>query len=315
MTRRQTTIAAVCFGLLLLVPFVVEQDYYLTVLFRIFLFAGVGLAWNLVGGYAGQLSLGHVAYFGLGGYGLAIFHNKLDFPVWASVLAGVALAILAALAIGRVAFRLRGPYFALSTIAFAEVLRHCAKNLVNVTGGDVGIQVPHLFTTDYSRWFYWSSFALTALAFIVTVYIVRSRFGYALQAIREDEDTALTCGIDAARTKLTALIVSAALTAVGGALYASQYSFVVADQMFAIDISTTEIAIPVMLGGAGTLLGPIVGSALLVTANELFKNLFHEAHLLIYGILIVVVVLFLPEGIVGAIARALRARTKPARPS
>jgi branched-chain amino acid transport system permease protein len=311
MTRRQTLIAAAGFGLCLLVPFIVEQDYFLNVLFRIFLFASVGLAWNLVGGYAGQLSLGHVAYFGLGGYGLAIFHNKLGFPVWAALLAGVALAVIAALPIGRVAFRLRGPYFALSTIAFAEVLRLCAKNLHDVTGGDVGIQVPQLFTTDHSRWFYWSSVALTALAFTVTVFIVRSRFGYSLQAIREDEDTALTCGIDATRTKLTALVISAALTAVGGAFYASHYLFIVPDQILAIDISTTEIAIPVMLGGAGTLLGPIVGSALLVTANELFKNLFHEAHLLIYGILIVLVVLFLPEGIVGAIARHLRARSRP----
>jgi len=312
MTRRNTILAAACFALCLLVPFVVEQDYLLNVLFRVFLFAGVGLAWNLVGGYAGQLSLGHVAYFGLGGYGLALFHNKLDFPIWAALLAGVALAIAAAIPIGRVAFRLRGPYFALATIAFAEVLRHCAKNLPRLTGGDVGVQVPQLFTTDHSRWFYWSAVALTAFAFAVTVLVVRSRFGYALQAIREDEDTALACGIDATRTKLTALIISAALTAVGGALYASLYLFIVPDQMFAIDISTTEIAIPVMLGGTGTLLGPIVGSALLETAAELFKNLFHEAHLLIYGILIVLIVLFLPEGIVGAIAHRLRTRTSRA---
>ena len=161
--------------------------------------------------------------------------------------------------------------------------------------------------------FYWAAVILTALAFTITVFILRSRFGYSLQAIREDEDAALACGIDATRTKLTALMISAALTAVGGALYASLYLFVVPDQMLSIDISTAEIAIPVMLGGAGTLLGPLVGAALLVTANELFKNVFHEAHLLIYGVLIVLVVLFLPEGIVGAISRHLRARAARAR--
>jgi branched-chain amino acid transport system permease protein len=310
MTRRHAIIAVACFVLCLLVPFVVEQDYLLNVLFRVFLFSGVGLAWNLVGGYAGQLSLGHVAYFGLGGYGLALFHNKLGFPAWAALLGGVVLAVAAAIPIGRVAFRLRGPYFALSTIAFAEVLHHCAKNLPDLTGGDVGVQVPQLFTTDHSRWFYWSAVVLTALAFAITAFILRSRFGYALQAIREDEDTALACGIDAPRTKLTALIISAALTAVGGALYASLYLFIVPDQILAIDISTNSIAIPVMLGGAGTLLGPIVGVAVLEIANELFKNLFQEAHLLIYGMLIVLVVLFLPEGIVGAITRYVRTRTK-----
>lgn len=316
MTRRHAIIAAACFGLCFLAPLFIEQDYLLNVLFRVFLFAGVGLAWNLVGGYAGQLSLGHVAYFGLGGYGLALFHGKLDFPIWAALLAGIVLAVLAALVIGRVSFRLRGPYFALSTIAFAEVLRHCAKNLPDVTGGDVGVQVPQLFTTDHSRWFYWSAVALTAAAFAITAVIVRSRFGYSLQAIREDEDTALACGIDATRTKLIALLISAAITAIGGALYASLYLFIVPDQMLSIDISTTEIAIPVMLGGAGTLLGPIVGSVILQTASELFKNLFHEAHLLIYGILICLVVLFLPEGIVGAV-RHLRSRftsTTPPKP-
>jgi len=313
MNRQRTSIAIACFVLCLLVPFVIEQDYLLSVLFRVFLFAGVGLAWNLVGGYAGQLSLGHAAYFGLGGYGLALFHGKLGFPEWAALLGGVALAVIAALPIGRVAFRLRGPYFALSTIAFAEVLRHCAKNLHDFTGGDVGVQVPQLFISDHSRSFYWAAVLLTALAFTTTVLILRSRFGYSLQAIREDEDTALACGIDATRTKLTALMISAALTAVGGALYASLYLFVVPDQMLSIDISTAEIAIPVMLGGAGTLLGPLVGAALLVTANELFKNVFHEAHLLIYGVLIAVVVLFLPEGIVGAISRHLRARAARTR--
>jgi branched-chain amino acid transport system permease protein len=305
MTRRHATIAGAVFVLCLLVPLVVQQDYHLNVLFRVFLFAALGLAWNLVGGYAGQLSLGHAAYFGLGAYGLALFHGKLDVPMWLALGLGVVLAMGAALLIGRVAFRLRGPYFALSTIAFSEVLRHVSKNLHDVTGGDVGAQVPLLFNTNPSRWFYWSAVVLTAVAFATTAFIARSRFGYQLLAIREDEDTALACGIDATRTKLQALLVSAALTAVGGALYASLFLFIVPDQVFGIDISD-KIAIAAMLGGAGTLLGPIVGAVLLEISQELFKTVFHEAHLLIYGVLIVVVVLFLPEGIVGTIAERLQ---------
>jgi branched-chain amino acid transport system permease protein len=308
MTRRRAIIAAAGFVLCLLVPLVVTQDYQLNVLFRVFLFAALGLAWNLVGGYAGQLSLGHAAFFGIGAYGLALFHDKLGLPVLVALVLGVVVAVAAALVIGRVAFRLRGPYFALATIAFAEVLRLSAKNLPTVTGGDVGVQAPALFATDPSRWFYWSSVALTGLAFAVTVLIARSRFGYSLQAIREDEDTALACGIDAARTKLLALLISAALTALGGALYSSLFLFIVPDQVLAIDISN-EIAIVAMLGGAGTLIGPVVGAVLLETASELFKNVFHEAHLLIYGVLIVLVVLFLPEGIVGAVTKWWRPRS------
>ena len=310
MTRRRAVIAAAAFGLCLLVPLVLQQDYQLNVLFRVFLFAALGLAWNLVGGYAGQLSLGHAAYFGIGAYGLALFHEKLGAPLLVALVLGVAVAVAAAFVIGRVAFRLRGPYFALATIAFAEVLRLSAKNLHNLTGGDVGAQAPALFVSSPSRWFYESAVVLTALAFTITALIARSRFGYRLQAIREDEDTALACGIDAARTKLFALLISAALTAVGGALYASLFLYIVPDQVLALDISN-EIAIVAMLGGAGTLTGPMIGAVLLETASELFKNVFHEAHLLIYGVLIVLVVLFLPEGIVGAVAAWWRRTRAP----
>ncbi|HET7503004.1 MAG TPA: branched-chain amino acid ABC transporter permease [Kofleriaceae bacterium] len=309
MTRQRLIVAAAAFVACMLLPLVVQQDYQLNVLFRVFLFAALGLAWNLVGGYAGQLSLGHAAFFGIGAYGLALFHGKLGLPTWLALVLGVITAVAAAVVIGRVAFRLRGPYFALATIAFAEVLRLTAKNLPDVTGGDVGFQAPALFGADPSRRFYWSAVVLTAVAFAATVLIARSRFGYALQAIREDEDTAMACGIDAARVKLKALTISAALTAIGGALSASLFFYIVPDQVLAIDISS-EIAIVAMLGGAGTPVGPIVGALLLEPASELFKNQFHEAHQLIYGVLIVVVVLYFPEGITGTVAGWWRRRKR-----
>jgi len=307
MKRSHLIAALVVFVLSLLVPAVVQTDYMLQVLFRIYLFAALGLAWNLVGGYAGQLSLGHAAYFGAGAYGLALFSGRLGVSPWIAVLIGVAVALGCALLIGGVSFRLHGPYFVLATIAFAEVLRLIAKNLPNVTGGDVGVQVPALFHGNVNRTFYWAAVVLTALAFATTVAISRARFGYYLMAIREDEDTALSVGIDAASNKLAALLVSAALTALSGALYASLFLYVVPDQVLSIDVSN-EIAIVAMLGGAGTVLGPIVGSVVLESAAEIFKNVFKEAHLLIYGMLLVVVVLFLPEGIVGTISASLRRR-------
>jgi branched-chain amino acid transport system permease protein len=312
MTRRGTIAAAAFFAICFLLPVVVTQEYQLSVLFRVFLYAALGLAWNVIGGYAGQLSLGHAAFFGIGGYGLALFHERLHVPPVLALLLGVACAVAAAFAIGRVAFRLRGPYFALTTIAFAEVLRHSSKNLTRLTGGDVGLQPPGLFGDEPTRWFYWSAVALTALAFALTAVIVRSRFGYSLQAVREDEDTASACGINPSKIKLRALLISAALTAVGGALYASNYRFIVPDQMFALADISEKIAIVAMLGGAGTLIGPIVGAVLLEIASELFKNVFHEAHLLIYGALIIVVVLFMPEGIVGSVGRLWQRRTRRA---
>jgi len=303
MKNWQALVAAVFLFAALFVPLLVPTDYILQILFRVFLFAALGLAWNLVGGYAGQLSLGHAAYFGVGAYGLALF-SKLGISPWASVFLGMVLAVICAAMIGTISFRLRGPYFALCTIAFAEVLRLVAKNLPSVTGGDVGAQVPALFTHSATRSFYWSGVLLTAFAFALSAWIERSRFGYYLMAIREDQDTALSVGVNAARCKLWALLISAAITGFGGALYASIFLFIVPDQVLAMDIST-EIAIVAMLGGAGTLLGPLLGSVVLESAAEIFKNVFKEAHLLIYGVLIVIVVLFMPEGVVGTLTNKL----------
>ena len=149
MRRPQLLIAAVIFVAALGLPTLVHNDYLLQVAFRLFLFAALGLAWNIVGGYAGQLSLGHAAYFGVGAYSLALL-SQLGLSPWLAILAGMLLAMLSAAIIGSVSFRLRGPYFCLATIAFAEVVRLIAKNLPNVTGGDVGVQVP-LFSRDTLR--------------------------------------------------------------------------------------------------------------------------------------------------------------------
>jgi branched-chain amino acid transport system permease protein len=311
--NRQFIAAAVFFLVSFAVPLFIHSDYTLQILFRVFLFAALGLAWNLVGGYAGQLSLGHAAYFGVGAYGLALL-SKAGISSWLSLFLGVVLAVISAAIIGLACFRLRGPYFALCTIAFAEVLRLIAKNLPDVTGGDVGTQVPLLFTHSSIKSFYISGVLLTALAFILTAWIERSKFGYYLMAIREDEDTAMSVGINTSRVKLWSLLISAAITAIGGALYASLFLFIVPDQVMSIDMSV-EIAIVPMLGGAGTLFGPVIGSIVLETAAEIFKSVFQEAHLLIYGALVVIVVIFLPEGIAGTIVNKLRLFKKaPAAP-
>jgi branched-chain amino acid transport system permease protein len=302
--RAQLIFALLIVGLGLLAPIVIRTDYVLNIVFRVFLFAGLGLAWNWVGGYSGQLSLGHAAYFGVGAYGLAMFTNR-GVPMWIAVLLAVLAAMFFAAIIGKVSFRLRGPYFCLCTIAFAEVLRLAAKNLPGVTGGDVGIQVPLLFPHATQQAFYYAAVLLTVLGIGITWWMEKARFGYYLMAIREDEETALAVGVNTANQKLLALLLSAAVTALGGALYGSLFLYIVPDQVLSLEIST-ELAIVAMLGGAGTLAGPIVGALILETASEVFKNVFKEANLLIYGVLIIVVVLFLPGGIVGALNLKLR---------
>jgi branched-chain amino acid transport system permease protein len=291
----------------------VHNDYLMQVFFRIVLFAGLGLAWNLVGGYAGQLSLGHAAFFGVGAYGLALLTSR-GIPVWVSIFLAAAVAVVFAAIIGLIVFRLRGPYFTLSTIAFGEVLRLSVTNLA-VAGGAIGLSTPALFSgTRFWRFFYFAAVVLALISFLLNYATARSRPGYYLMAIREDEETASAVGVDTARYKLRALLLSAFLTALGGALYGSAFQYIVPDSVFTIEISV-QMAIITMLGGAGTLLGPIIGAILLLGASELFKNQFQESHLLIYGILIVLVVLFLPEGIVGGLKHFFRRKTLPPNPT
>ncbi|HYL91537.1 MAG TPA: branched-chain amino acid ABC transporter permease [Alphaproteobacteria bacterium] len=291
------------------VPLFVHNNYLIQVLFRVALFAALGLAWNLVGGYAGQLSLGHAAFFGVGAYGMALFANH-SVPKWIAVLLAALVSAAFAAIIGSIAFRLRGPYFTLATIAFGEVLRLTVTNL-EITGGAIGLTLPGLFTgRTFWRSFYLAAVALALLAFLTNFWVARSRFGYYLMAIREDEETASAVGINTARCKLQSLLLSAFLTALAGALYGSAFQYLVPDSVLNLEISV-QVAIIAMLGGAGTLLGPIVGAVLLLTASEVFKNQFKESHLLIYGILIVVVVLFMPEGIVGGLQHRFRRKEKP----
>jgi branched-chain amino acid transport system permease protein len=292
-----------------LVPAFVHNDYLMQVFFRIVLFAALGLAWNLVGGYAGQLSLGHVAFFGLGAYGLSVLTAR-GLPVWASIFVAAFVAMVFAAIIGRIVFRLRGPYFTLATIAFGEVLRLGVTNL-KITGGAIGLSTPALFTgPSFWKLFYLAAVVLAVICFAVNYATSISRPGYYLMAIREDEETASAVGIDTAGYKLRALLISAFLTALGGALYASAFQYIVPDSVLTIEISV-QMAIITMLGGAGTLLGPVIGAILLLGASEVFKNRFQESHLLIYGILIVVVVLFLPDGIVGGLKHLFRRKSRP----
>jgi branched-chain amino acid transport system permease protein len=289
--------AILFFVFLLSLPVWLHDAYLQQIVFRVVIFAILGIAWNLVGGYAGQLSLGHVAYFGIGAYSVALFHEHFNLNPWLGTLAGVVLACLAALLIGSLTFRLRGPYFALSTIAAAEILRLLALNL-SFTHGAIGMIAPGLFEEpNGDRKTYYAALPLLGMAFALATWTHQSRFGYSLRAIRENEDTAMAVGINPAVEKLKALLLSAALVAAAGALYAGVFQFIGPDSVLAIDLSV-QMALIAMLGGAATVWGPIVGAVVLTIAAEGLKAYLERAHLFFYGLLLVVVVLFLPGGLV-----------------
>jgi branched-chain amino acid transport system permease protein len=313
MTARGWLVTAAAFLAALTLPLWMDQSFLIPLLFRVAIFAVVGIAWNLLGGYAGQLSLGHAAYFGLGAYGFSLSHASHGVGLWLSLLLGSAVACAAALLIGSVTFRLRGPYFALSTIAAAEIVRVIALNS-SFTNGAIGILSPSLFTNPgVDAKFYTTAVLLLAFALAFASWTHRSRFGYYLRAIREDEDTAIAVGIDPARYKLMALLPSAVLTGLAGGLYASFSQFVGPESVLTIDISVQAVIVA-MLGGVATPWGPVIGSAVLALSSEGFKAIFQEGHLLIYGSLLVAIVLFLPDGLVSLPRRIARMRRRKAGP-
>ncbi|HEX7004568.1 MAG TPA: branched-chain amino acid ABC transporter permease [Trueperaceae bacterium] len=275
---------------------------------NVLLYAGWATSWDLLGGWTGQVSLGHAAFVGLGAYTVALFAQRLDLGLWVSVPIGALFCALLALGWGAMTFRLRGSYFVLSTIAVAEILRLVAINETWLTGGAQGIfifSIPRLLGLDVferSTQLFMALFFF-ALVLCVTLFVSRGRLGYRMRAVREDEEAAQAAGINPQRVKLTAFALSGALTGLGGAFYAVYLSFLEPHDIFFLPLSV-QIALTAIIGGRGTIWGPFAGALLLVLSREMFRGVFDQANLLIYGVLILVVVLFAPRGMLGELARA-----------
>jgi branched-chain amino acid transport system permease protein len=267
----------------------------------------------LLGGYGGQYSFGHAAFFGTGAYVTAIAQMHYGINAWAGFVMGVAAGALIGAIIGLLSFRsgLRGSYFALVTLAFAEVLRIIAS-VVPITGAGVGTLIkldlrPEAFQFQSRVPFYWIALGLVAMSLIVIRAIEDSRFGAYLVAVRENEDAASALGVDPTRTKLTAMTVSAAITAAAGCFYAQYFLFIDAGIAYGPWISIEALLAPIV-GGVGTVFGPLLGALVVRTLGEATKLVTGDApglDLVIYGSVLIVVVAFAPRGIAGVIA-ALR---------
>lgn len=285
---------------------------YLSVAITLLLYAGWATAWDILGGWAGQVSLGHASFVGLGAYFVAVGTAHHDIAPWWSILMALVAAAMLAYLWGSLTFKLKGPYFTLSTIAIAEILRLIAINEDWLTGGATGVFImtlPEPFGLDlFSRQVnYYLALAFAAFTVLIVMLISRSKFGYQLRAVREDEDSAMASGINPTTVKLKAFMISGALTALGGGIYAIFLSFIEPHTIFYLLLSI-QIALTAIIGGRGTIWGPCVGALLIVGSGEIFRTMFAEANMLIYGLLIMVVVMFLPRGIVGEPARYLLRR-------
>jgi branched-chain amino acid transport system permease protein len=276
----------------------------------VFMFIVLAQSWNLIGGLTGYASFGQVVFFGLGGYTTAVLMAHARWPYWpALVISGLVAAAFGAL-IGTPLLRLRGHYFAIATLGVAEGTRELVNNLPGLTGGGAGITVPTFgakATTAYlgEDGFYILFLALAAFAVAAAGLVTRSRFGLALRAIHQDEDAAASMGINTTRAKVSAFALSGLLTGLAGSAYTFQLVTVYPENMFDVGI-TVLMVIMVVIGGAGTILGPLIGAVALQFLSEWLRQSFTEAHTFILGAIIVVVVILMPEGAVTYVREARR---------
>jgi branched-chain amino acid transport system permease protein len=312
-------------AIVLLLPVVVTSRFAIDIFIRILLFAFIGVAWNLMGGYAKQLSLGHAAYFGLGAYASTILEIRFGISPWLGMLAGGLVAMLASLPIGALCFRLRGPYFAIATIATAQVLMLLFLKFRDFAWGAEGTTIPNfgdaplMMQFDAKAAYYYVALGLLALGLAITYRIEHSWMGYYLVALGEDEDAAEAVGVNAPRIKRDIYMISAFLTALAGTFYVQYIYFIDPATAFSFNISV-EAALVSIVGGIGTLWGPVVGTILLETTSALLQSWLGSSaggvQLTVYSLILIAVILWRPSGLLGLFSDAYRriVRAPPARP-
>jgi branched-chain amino acid transport system permease protein len=286
------------------------DTFMLNILAYTFLFAGLATAWNVVGGFGGQFSLAHGVFFAIGAYLSVNFYLHLNLSPWLSLIPAALTAAIVAMLISWPAFRLRGPFFAIATMAFNEVVLVFANYSEILTGGPRGLTVPYRLGLANMMFRDRMSYALLMMGFlvlclVVSIFVLRSRLGYYLQAVRDNENAARAAGIDVLRTKLTGMAVSAALTGIGGTLFAFYVRIIDPPTLLTLQETGVKFALIVLIGGTGTIYGPLLGALLMVPLESWLRahvsSLAPGAHLIVLGTVLVLAALFLKRGMVGAV--------------
>ncbi len=300
-------VLAAVIGAALLLPALTSSPSHMNLAILMLMAAQLGVAWNMLGGYAGQVSLGHAAFYGLGAYTSTLLLLKFGVNPWLGMLAGGVTAAVLSLAFGWSCFRLKGHYFAMATIAVAEIVQ-IVFNDWDYAGSAVGLTVPMqrqgwtaMVFADKTP-YYWLALGLLALTLLATFAIERSYVGYYLRAIKDEPDAARSLGIDIRRYKQVALSLSAFFTALGGSLYAQKELYIDPASVLSTALSI-KMALVSILGGVGTLFGPVIGAAVLTTIEEVTRQTFggtgRGTDIIIYAALIVVIAVYYPSGLIG----------------
>jgi branched-chain amino acid transport system permease protein len=289
------------------VPFLFDpKGYAIRIVCLALLFAALGQAWNIVAGLANKISLGHAAFFGIGAYTSTLLLIHYGLTPWLGMIAAACLGGVAAFLISLPTMRLRGHYFALATLAFGEVMRVIGNSWGSLTGGPVGLSVPFAPPSFWAlqfretRSYYWLMLGALVLVTLIFIAVKRSRLGYRLRAIKENEDAAEVIGVDTAKTKIIASVISGMLTAALGTLYAQFQFFFDPDTVFGVAPISVRMAMIAIVGGIGTAAGPILGAFFVIpleeAANQVFAARAAGLSQLVFGVLLIAVILLEPRG-------------------
>jgi branched-chain amino acid transport system permease protein len=290
---------------LYLLPFFgLFSDYTHNLLALSFMFMSAGLAWNWLGGYVGQISFGHSAMFGIGGFVSARLLLATGFPFWAAWLVAAVAAGLFGLVWGHPTLRLRGPYFSIATIGVAEATRLIMTYWADFTGGSSGVSLPLDGAVSKFSLYYYGLYLLAAVV-AISYFLRMSRIGLGLLAIKEDVEAAGDVGVNATLYQDIVLFLSGAVTGICGAFYASYYSFIEPGDIFGFDRSISFVLIGV-IGGIGTILGPVLGAITFILIQEALLASYPDLYLGLYGLLLVLIILFEPLGLSGLVIRIAR---------
>jgi branched-chain amino acid transport system permease protein len=311
--RRALLLAALIAAAIATLPLFVTDVYVQNILVLTLMYAALSQSWNILGGYCGQISLGHALYFGLGAYTTALLFTKFGVLPWFGMVAGGVISAAIALALGYPTFRLRGHYFVIATIVIAETAYLLFLNW-DWAGAALGIEVPvrvdSWLTFQFRRSklpFFYFALALACATWLVTFAFENSKWGYWWRAVKDNPDAAESLGVVVFHSKMAAAAVSAFFTAVGGAFYAQFVSYIDPDSVMSFHFSLL-MALPAVLGGIGTLWGPALGAAILIPLTELTRSYMGGGgkgiDLIVYGVLIMIIALARPEGLVGLFGRA-----------
>lgn len=296
--------------LMFVIALVIQNAFWSNLFVMLFAFAAMASAWNIVGGFAGQLSLGHAVFYGVGGYAAMLLAQSFDVSPWIGMMVGMVLSGVLAAAISVPTLRLKGPFYALATIAVLEVMRLVAVYEARVTGGSSGVTAQIRIGWEWIVFREKRNYVIIAFAMLLIVLwccwrIKHSRFGYHLAALREREDAALAVGVNISRSKLFASVISAVLTSMVGSFYITFVMFVDPDSAFSLNLSV-ELAMFALIGGMGTVAGPVLGTFLVLPISEFARASLSGAgggvHGLVYGAVLIIAVLGFRKGIVGALA-------------